>query len=181
MAHLILAFIVIGILLAVIAAMSAVMRRQGAKGSESDADDDAQVADYDGYERRRYLFSPAEYSFYRVLHLAVGADHAIQAKVRIADLVEVRKGSARWQTKVNMVTRKHVNFLLCEAKTMVPMLAIELDDRSHNSAKSQKRDGFVNGLMAAVGMPLLRVPAARGYEVQEVKAMVEKALEAEAA
>ncbi len=179
MSHLILIAVILIGLFAAIAVIGAAMKRQTGNATapdEATGDDAPAATDYAGYERRKFLFSPAEYSFFKVLQLAMGSDYAIQVKVRIADLIEVRKGSAHYQHKLNYITRKHLDFVLCDPKTMVPVFAIELDDRSHDGADRQKRDAFVNGLMTAVAMPLVRIPVARGYSGPEMKAMICKAL-----
>ena len=178
MSHLLpLLFILMSIAIAV--AIATAVKKKGAENVDDEKTE--KKPDYEGYERKKYLFTPAEFAFYKVLNQAVGSQYSIQVKVRIADLIDVRRPCSSYLGKLNAITRKHIDFILCDPKTMCPLLAIELDDRSHEAADRQKRDVFVNGLLVAVAMPFLRVPVARAYDEATIQALVLKALEAKAA
>ncbi len=51
---------------------------------------------------------------------------------------------------------------------MKPLAGVELDDSSHSRASRQARDEFVQQVFAAAQLPLLRIPAKRGYEVRDI-------------
>ena len=53
----------------------------------------------------------------------------------------------------------------------MPMLAIELDDASHELKARKERDMFVNALFASTGIPLLRIHV---KEIDHIEALVEK-------
>jgi very-short-patch-repair endonuclease len=125
-----------------------------------------QAADFP-YERRKFL-TAAERSLFGVLEQAVQADYYIFAKVRVADLLSVKKGTEKRQGHQNRVTSKHIDFVLCDRTAMSPVLAIELDDSSHEAAERQKRDSFLDSAFAAAELPLLHVKARRWYDVSEV-------------
>jgi hypothetical protein len=55
-----------------------------------------------------------------------------------------------------------VDFLICDAGSMQPLLGIELDDASHGKAESVDRDRFMERVFGAAELPLMRVKAARG-------------------
>ncbi len=95
---------------------------------------------------------------YKVL----GSKAAISAKVRLADLLFVTNKTEH-QKYFNKIVGKHIDFLICDAATMKPALAIELDDSSHNRARRKKRDHFINEALTAAGFSLLRVRAQRQY------------------
>ena len=73
-----------------------------------------------------------------------------------------------YQKYFNKIVGKHIDFLICDAATMKPALAIELDDSSHNRASRKKRDHFINEALTAADFPLLRVTAQRQYSQQQV-------------
>ena len=116
------------------------------------------------YALRDDFLSPAEQSFYQVLRTVGGERLLICPKVALADLFFAKTGDYR-QNRIflNRIDRKHVDFLLCEPKTMRPVVGIELDDKSHDRPERQERDEFVDGVFAAAKLPLVRVPAKRGY------------------
>ena len=130
------------------------------------------------YRRKPYLLSKAERSFYGVLSQAVGDNALIFSKVRVADVLTPQKGlnRANWQRAFNKISAKHVDFLLCDPQDCAVKLAIELDDASHGSAKRQKRDAFLEQACESAGLPLLRIRAARGYGVADIRQQVEAVL-----
>lgn len=123
------------------------------------------------YERSGPLFTAAERAFLAVLDRAAGDDFLIFGKVRLADLLKPSKGLPRQQflQALNRVTSKHVDFVLCDPDTYEIVAAIELDDRSHGSQNARSRDEFKNGALTAAGIPLLRVPVRRSYDVAELR------------
>lgn len=120
------------------------------------------------YDRRDYLLSAAERSLFGVLEQAVQGEYHIFAKVRVADLLYVPKGAVERQGHVNRITSKHIDFLLCNRVSITPVLAIELDDSSHDAADRQKRDVFLDDAFAAAALPLLHVRASRSYDVADI-------------
>lgn len=124
------------------------------------------------YERQAALFTPAERSFLGVLQRALGDEHQVFGKVRLADLIKVKRGlgNSSRQIALNRITRKHVDFVLCSAHDLSVVCAIELDDSSHKKASRQRRDDFVDKAFGAAGIPLLRFPVKQSYTVPEVQA-----------
>ncbi|RYD65369.1 MAG: DUF2726 domain-containing protein [Verrucomicrobiaceae bacterium] len=115
------------------------------------------------YGKRDDFLSPAELSFFHVLKNELPAEWCLIAKVNLADLFFVRQPH-RNQAARNRIDRKHVDFVICDAATMAPLLGIELDDASHEQPDRRERDEFVDRVFAAAGLPLLHVKAARGYQ-----------------
>ncbi|HET9495892.1 MAG TPA: DUF2726 domain-containing protein [Chloroflexia bacterium] len=128
------------------------------------------------YEKRAYLLSRAERSFYEVLHRAVAPNLVVFPKVRLADVVKVRKGTESWQSHYNRISAKHVDFLVCTCDTLSPALVVELDDSSHERADRQERDAFVDSALTSAGMPILHVPARSQYNPAEIAAQVKAIL-----
>lgn len=127
------------------------------------------------YRLRDDFLSPAELSFYRVLEQAAGGQYAINAKVRIADLLFVPKqhGDQSWRNKID---RKHADFLLCAPATMRPQLVIELDDTSHDRPDRQERDAFLDEAFAAAGLAILHIKAARSYSIVDLRQQITEVL-----
>jgi very-short-patch-repair endonuclease len=115
------------------------------------------------YRVRDAFLSPAEISFFHVIKGVLGPEHHLISKVNLWDLFYVEKPQMN-QAAINRIDRKHVDFVICDAGTMQPVLAIELDDSSHQSAKAKETDAFKDDVFKAAGLPLLRVAAARGYD-----------------
>jgi len=130
------------------------------------------------YQRKDYLLTKAERSFFGVLQNAIGNRYLIFAKVRLADLVFLPSGTEKRQSHFNRIQSKHVDFVLCDHDIVRPLLAIELDDSSHNRTDRQDRDAFVDSALSAAGLPILHVPARASYNVQELANAIQQKLQA---
>jgi len=131
------------------------------------------------YHLRDDFLSPAELSFYHVLQSTV-ADWAVVVcpKVSLGDLFFAKTGDyGQNRSWMNRIDRKHVDFLLCELKTVRPMLGIELDDASHRKTKREERDQFVEQVFAAAGLPLARVSVQAQYNTRELEAYLRHTME----
>ena len=126
------------------------------------------------FRRRDYLLSKAERAFFDVLQRAVKEELLIFAKVRMEDLVWLPKGTRNRQGWQNKVRQKHVDFVLCDASRIGPVLVIELDDASHKRDEARARDGDKDRILEAAGLPLVRVRAKGSYDVRELAELIER-------
>ena len=116
------------------------------------------------FKLRDDFLSPAELSFYQVLGGVVGGRATVCAKVNLADLFFVATGDHRKNRAIaNRIDRKHVDFLMCDPRSMRPLAGIELDDKSHERADRKTRDELVEEVFANAGLPLIRLPTKKGY------------------
>jgi very-short-patch-repair endonuclease len=120
------------------------------------------------YKVRDDFLSSSELSFYKVLGQIFTNRYLVLAKVSLSDLFYVTnpdKHMKYW----NKINRKHVDFLICDSKTMKPLMGIELDDSSHSKQQRKERDLFVNDVFEVAGLPLARVPAKKSYNIDDLK------------
>jgi len=116
------------------------------------------------------FISPAEHNFFFNLKAAVGDSAHIFSKVKLSDLFYAKTGDyGKNRSYTNRIDRKHVDFLLCDAKTLQPILGIELDDKSHQRTDRQERDDFVNHLFEAAKLPLMHISVQHGYSQSQLK------------
>ncbi len=100
------------------------------------------------YELNETILTERERSFYRILKpIADKLELQICPKVRVADIVSIKKGTKDWQKWFNKIRSKHVDFLLCDYDMNI-VLMVELDDSSHNSERAKKNDEFKNRLFS---------------------------------
>jgi len=123
------------------------------------------------------LLTPAERSFFGVLQQALSSEYHLLAKVRLADVIEVRRGlgGKRRQAAFNRISAKHVDFVACDPQTFRVVGVIELDDSSHRAAKRKQRDEFLDAALAAASIPILHVTAQRSYAVADLRGQVQAA------
>ena len=123
------------------------------------------------YRVRDDFLSPAEFSFYKILSSLGGTRIIVQSKVRLADIFFVARPNEH-MTYFSKIAQKHLDFLVCDAITMKPLLGIELDDSSHKRDDRQERDDFVEKVFQVAGLPLLRLPVQREYNTREIAAKI---------
>ncbi len=117
------------------------------------------------------LLTPAERVFYVALRQAVGAEHVIFAKVRLADILHLEQGVAgkrRWNA-FTRISSKHADFVVCDPRDFRVLGVVELDDRSHQQRDRRERDDFFNAAFAAADIPVWRVRAQRGYPLEPLR------------
>ncbi|MCK7485399.1 MAG: DUF2726 domain-containing protein [Bacillus subtilis] len=116
------------------------------------------------------FISPAELNFFFNLKAVVGDLVHIFSKVKLSDLFYAKTGDVgKNRSYTNKIDRKHVDFLLCDPKTLKPILGIELDDKSHQRVDRQERDDFVNNVFQAAKLPVIHISVQRSYSQSELK------------
>lgn len=128
------------------------------------------------YDKRPRLVTKAELRFYKSLVKAVQDDWSIFVMVRIADILTVPKDTPKRRTWVNKILAKHIDFVLCDSSTLEPVVAIELDDRSHERKDRQERDEFVDHAFESAQLPLVRFPVRSSYRAREIREIIDDAL-----
>ena len=156
--------LILAIVVAVMAGLVAVAGKKAGTGSKIGFP----------YIPAKALFSPAERSFLGVLDQAVGSEHRVFGKVRVADLAAVKPGlgNAARQGALNRVAAKHFDFVVCRASDLSVVCAVELNDSSHSTKRAQARDELLDNICRTIGLPLLQVPAKHAYSVQELQAQL---------
>jgi len=127
------------------------------------------------YRIRDDFLSQAEHSFYQVLRSMMGEHFTICPKVNLRDIFYVAKRNDSFGA-YNRINRKHIDFLICEPKTMRPKFAIELDDSSHKRSDRSERDQFINKVFAQAELPLVRVQVRASYSQAELGEVFKEAL-----
>jgi very-short-patch-repair endonuclease len=120
------------------------------------------------YRARASLVTKNEMLFYTALRRAAGARFTIAPKVRLADVITCRR--AAWSMGYGrLIAQKHIDFLVCDPAGLRVLLAVEVDDHSHERRDRQRRDRFVDRALRAAGVPLVRVRAAASYDHRDLE------------
>ena len=122
------------------------------------------------YKQAVSLLTPAEQRFYKALIPAVRNHAIVTFKVRVADVVNVKKGYSKrlfWR-HFSQISQKHFDFVLVDKQSFQVLCAIELDDKSHNQKERRKRDKFLNKVMAQTRIPLHRFQVQGYYDSKQI-------------
>ena len=129
----------------------------------------------DIYRLRDDFLSPAEFSFYKVCLDLFKGHFVICPKVSLTDLFFVTNPQKN-MSAYNRINRKHVDFVVCDAVRMLPLFAIELDDKSHQAEKRKERDRFVDTVFAQAELPLVHIPAQLTYNQNDLGVVFKQTL-----
>jgi hypothetical protein len=123
------------------------------------------------YLKKPSLLAPGERILFNRLIQAVGNTALVCPKVRVADILDVRGDAMEWQTAWNRIAARHVDFLLISSTDHKPLLAIELNVHG-------RRDDWVDQAMVLAGLPLLRITQGFDYNVEALKAEIDRKISA---
>ena len=120
------------------------------------------------------LLTNAELNFYKVLREAVSESQIICPKVRMQDVLWTKTYRVKdKQSFINKVNRKHFDFVICDKDTLKPLMAIELDDKSHEEDDRKERDEFVNALFTkSLGFRVIHIPVRYSYDIIELQGKI---------
>jgi ssDNA-binding Zn-finger/Zn-ribbon topoisomerase 1 len=122
------------------------------------------------YAMRDDFLSASELSFYKILRLVMPNEFVIFTKVALKDIFFVTENDrSKQSTFMNKISKKHVDFIICNAETLKPVCGIELDDTSHERQDRVIRDTFVNQVFKSGKLPLIRYTNKRSYVLSEVE------------
>ncbi|NLK70382.1 MAG: DUF2726 domain-containing protein [Clostridiales bacterium] len=126
---------------------------------------------------KKTLLSKNELSFYKKLKpISEKYGMHILCKIRMADIVEVKKGLRReeWSKYFNKIKSKHVDFALADPDTMEIAVLIELDDKSHIQKNRAERDNFVDKVYSVTNIPIIHT---YGNDMKTVEELILTVLE----
>lgn len=130
------------------------------------------------YRKRNSLFTYRERMFYKTLIEEVGDEYQIFTKVRMGDVVYLANEPANRKFHNNQIFCKHLDFVVCEIETYKPIVAIELDDSSHNRLSRQDSDEFKERVCKDTGLLLLRFKVQQtypqGYVGSQIRSKLQK-------
>ena len=124
------------------------------------------------FKKKTLLGEKEQVLFHRLIEAM--PDHYVMAQVRLADIVGVKKSDS-WQAWFNKISRKSVDFVICN-KSFIVLDCIELDGKTHEQEDRQKADNSKDEALNAAGVPIVRVDANKLPPTNEIKAMLETAV-----
>ncbi len=123
------------------------------------------------YRRKLYLVTRSELQFFKTLLSGVNQFYYVIPQVHLSTLLNHKTWGQNWKGALSRIDRKSVDYVICSRENLVPICAIELDDKSHDRADRIKRDRWVEQILKDAGLPLVRI---RMHEQENVNFLVEK-------
>lgn len=122
--------------------------------------------DAKNYKPQRLVTNNEYELFIKLKKIADTHNLIIMSKVRLADIFTIIKNSNKYST-FNYIASKHIDFMIYSAE-LYPLIAIELQDISHNEEDRQESDNIKTELFKNTTISLMQVKAASiAYETLE--------------
>ena len=142
----ILAFVMVGFVIA----------KSASSGSKSRSSRVASKRPQYKYAKKKYFMTNAERQFYERLHSIFGDKLYIFPQAHLPSFLNHAVKGQNWKGALSTIQRKSVDYVLCDKANISPIIAIELDDWSHDAPNRQQRDTLVGAICEQAGMPLVR-------------------------
>ena len=128
------------------------------------------------YEKKKFFLTRAEHECYELLLQAVENKYRVFAQVHLDSFLTYRIKGQSWKGAFQHINQKSVDYLLCDKENLVPIVAIELDDSSHELERRKLRDVTVERILEQAAVPLLRIPSPCRLSVRELEEEISKKL-----
>ncbi len=126
------------------------------------------------YRLRGHFLSTPEVALYHALLEMVGQRYIVYAKVALNDIFLIVRPNENVHF-FNKIFRKHVDFLLCDPRSLKPEIGVELV-KPVGRSETRANDQFMEDLFLAAGLPLVHIPSSEHYEISDIISLFQLAL-----
>lgn len=123
------------------------------------------------YNRKYVIMTEREQEFYKKLKLVCGDSILIFPQIHLSSLFFHNVKGQNFKLAFRFINRLSVDFVLVDSRNFKTLLAIELDDSTHNEKDRIKRDLIVNDIFKKAHFPLLRVDSVK-IDNEKLKEMI---------
>jgi hypothetical protein len=129
------------------------------------------------------LFSTAERGLWRELSQAVGRQHIVFGKVRLADVVRVRPdlGETAARMATDEIAAISLDFVICRQSNLAIVAGAKLADTDDGAKATADEMAIAEGALSAAGVPMLRLAADQTYSATMLVTELQRAKKALAA
>jgi very-short-patch-repair endonuclease len=130
------------------------------------------------YKLKHLVMTASEFEFFKTLRSVSENLYDIFPQIHLDAILDNKVFGQSWFGAFRHINEKSVDFVLCNKDTGKIILAIELDDRSHERADRIIRDREVESILQQVQLPILRFKNNRTYTQEEVSSEIHRKLNA---
>lgn len=122
---------------------------------------------------QRPILTAAETKFFRALQATVGKQYTIFPQLPLWTLIQPESNDPNAARAFNnRINLKRIDFVLVDSASLMPYMAIELDDRSHDREDRQRRDAFVDEVLNQAGIKIVHIRASSTYDLQTIRTQI---------
>ena len=123
------------------------------------------------YNRKYAIMTEREQEFYKKLKLICGDSILIFPQIHLSNLFFHNVKGQNFKSAFKFINRLSVDFVLVDSRNFKTLMAIELDDLTHNEQERIRRDLIVNDIFKKANFPLLRVDSIK-IDNEKLKQMI---------
>jgi len=124
------------------------------------------------YKKKDFLMSRAEHEFFNILVEVVGNQYYVFPQIHLSTILDNKVVGQNWRGAFRHIDEKSVDFVICDKAYIKPILAIELDDKTHEREDRKGRDGEVERILKESGLSLLRFGNNGSFNKEEIKRLI---------
>jgi very-short-patch-repair endonuclease len=128
------------------------------------------------YKKKDFLITRAEHDFFDILVEIAGDKYHIFTQVHLPTILEHKISGQNWKGAFSHINGKSVDFVICDKSYIKPLVAIELDDKSHERLDRIERDSEVERMLREAGMPLVRFENHGSFDKEEINKTISEFL-----
>lgn len=118
------------------------------------------------YRLREQFLGTTELALFHTLKEMLGGRYLICPKVSLNDVFYIVRPNENVHF-FNKFFRKHVDFLLCDPKTLAPAFGVEIV-RPISKNDTRDTDKFMDDIFTNAGLPLVHIPSSEKYDQSEI-------------
>jgi hypothetical protein len=126
------------------------------------------------YRLRDKFLSATELALFRTLQNMAGGHYIVCPKVTLDDIFYIVRPNENVHF-FNKIFRKHVDFLLCDPKTLQPSIGVELVKPVARN-ETREADQFMEDLFLSAGLPLVHVPSTETFSQDDLTQLFQLAI-----
>ena len=124
------------------------------------------------YKRKDFLISRPEHEFFDILVEILGNQYYVFPQIHLSNILDNKIVGQNWKGAFRHIDEKSVDYVICDKAYIKPLLAIELDDRTHEQENRRKRDIEVNRILDNAGIPFMRFENHGSFDKEKIKKLI---------
>ena len=124
------------------------------------------------YKQKAFLMSRAEHEFFDILVDITKDQYHVFPQIHLSTILDNKVVGQNWKGAFRHIDEKSVDFVICDKAYIRPLLAIELDDKTHVREDRKIRDVEVERILNEANLPLLRFENHGSFNKEEIRRVV---------
>lgn len=128
------------------------------------------------YNKKVYLLSKPEHELFNILVSLFSNQFYVFPQIHLDRIIEHKTPGQSKFGAFHHINQKSVDFVICDKAYIEPLLAIELDDSTHEREDRVQRDATVENILSNAGLPLVRIDIQDRFKSEEIKQRILEAM-----